>query len=61
MKCTLIGKTGDLRLVDGVHRGDGGVEVCADSSWSSVCVDDQYWTEMNARVACRQLGYPNGE
>ena len=33
----------------------GRIEVCAGGAWGTVC--DDYFTDVNAEVACRQLGY----
>lgn len=33
----------------------GRVEVCLDQQWTSVC--DTSWTEQDATVVCKQLGY----
>ena len=44
-----------VRLVDGLDRNAGRVEVCVLDTWRTVC--DQQWTTEDASVVCRQLGY----
>ena len=34
----------------------GHVQVCLDRTWTWVC-EDESWTEPDAAVVCRQLGY----
>lgn len=47
---------GGIRLVDKSKNNKSGlVEVCVDQEWIPVC--DDYWTDVEANVACRQLGY----
>ena len=45
---------GDLQLVNG-NATTGIVEICINSEWRSVC--DDYWTDEEAEVVCKQLGH----
>ncbi len=48
---------GDVRLVNSpAGRNDSGrLEICVNEDWSTVC--DMGWGAVDARVACRQLGF----
>ena len=44
-----------MRLLSGTSSLEGRVEVCVNGLWGTVCSDA--WTDVDANVACRQLGY----
>jgi len=46
---------GDIRLASGAQAATGRVEVCYGETWGTIC--DSSWTQMDANVACRQLGF----
>ena len=46
---------GTIQLVSGQSEGTGLVQVCLDGSWTYVCGSG--WSNADAAVACRQLGY----
>ena len=46
----------DLRLTGGRDETEGNLLVYQDGQWGGVCDDE--WDEYDARVACRQLGFP---
>ena len=50
----------DVRLRDGRTSNEGRVEICYYDNWGTIC--DDGFTNNNAQVLCRQLGYPaNGK
>nr|XP_060625157.1 neurotrypsin-like [Anolis sagrei ordinatus] len=44
-----------LRLVDGERTKEGRIEILLNGQWGGICGDG--WTDRDAAVACRQLGY----
>ena len=46
---------GDIRLRGGTTSREGRVEMCL-GVWGTIC--DDGWSTSDARVVCRQLGYP---
>ena len=46
---------GMIQLVNGEKETEGLLEVCLYGQWGTVC--DDSFSSIDARVACRQLGY----
>ena len=49
---------GAVRLVGGRSSNEGRVEICINGVWGTVCHSS--WSSSDARVVCRQLGFPVG-
>ena len=47
--------SGTIRLIGGSRASEGRVEICLNNTWGTVC--DDGWTDVDASVVCRQLGY----
>ena len=51
---------GDVRLIGGLNKYEGTVEVCLNHVWGSVCRSTSsfnYWDVQEGHVVCEQLGY----
>ena len=46
---------GEIRLEGGSSLYEGRVEICRNQQWGTVC--DNSWTNVDATVVCRHLGY----
>ena len=48
-----------MRVVGWEPLGAGRVDICHNRLWGTICVgaEDNAWSEKNAQVACRSLGY----
>lgn len=46
---------GDIRLADIPNPLEGRVEICYSGLWGTVC--RRGWNDIDAAVACRQLGF----
>ena len=55
---TTVTRDVQLRLMDGTGDHEGRLEIRYEGQWGTVC--DDYWTDVEADVACRALGYPQG-
>ena len=55
--CVIACTQGSVRL-QGINSTAGRVEVCNNNQWGTVC--DDFWSDVDSRVVCRQLGLPTG-
>ena len=46
-----------MRLVGGAYDNEGTVEVCSGGLWGLIA--DAGWDDNDAKVICRQAGFPN--
>ncbi|XP_062569350.1 neurotrypsin-like, partial [Saccostrea cucullata] len=44
-----------IRLVNGTTRSEGRVEIFINGEWGTIC--ENYWSDTNAEVVCKSLGY----
>ncbi|XP_033736551.1 deleted in malignant brain tumors 1 protein-like [Pecten maximus] len=51
-------KQGSIRLVNGATQYEGRIEIYHDDRWGTVCDDN--WSDSDAMVVCRELGYRGG-
>ena len=57
VNCTVAECTeGKVRLVGGLNKTEGKVEICLYGFWGIVC--DNLWTVSEAKLVCKQLGFP---
>ena len=47
---------GDIRLYGGSKPNEGILHICTNGAWGTVCLNS-YWSNNEANVACRELGY----
>lgn len=56
---TISHAEGELRLVNGTVAQEGRLEMLHHGQWGTIC--DDYWTDVESNVACRQMGFPGAE
>lgn len=50
----------EIRLVEGLEVREGSLQLKYEGRWRGVCSNGQNWTRTDAQVACRQLGFADG-
>ena len=53
-----VSEEGQVRLLNGTSPYEGRVEICYGGLWGSLCGRYNRWNNQEARVVCRQLGFP---
>lgn len=53
--CNVACTENDVRIVNSTSKYEGRVEVCSNGTWHPVC--DSIWSNEDASVVCRQLGF----
>ena len=48
-------KDGDIRLTEGIYSWEGRVEIYFSGAWGTITDSD--WTNDDAQVVCRKMGY----
>jgi deleted-in-malignant-brain-tumors protein 1 len=60
VRCSrFVCNNGDIRLADGPYDSDGRLEICFDQRYGAIC--DNGFGSTEAAIACRQLGYNDGQ
>ena len=55
VNCTVVCYDNEIRVVDGNTPTEGRVEICFNEVWGTIT--DDFWSFLDAAVACRQLGF----
>ena len=53
--CAILCSDNEIRVVEGSSQTEGRVEICFNQLWGTVT--DDFWSFLDATVACRQLGF----
>lgn len=52
---------GEIRLFGGSTKSMGGVEICIREHWFIIAGGSGIWSDPEATVTCKQLGYSRGK